>query len=258
MPTVNSKENKIKVILSAAYDAVNSTNDFSTKANLYFSIIQTKSISGIFDYREELYVDIKYFIHNYILSIKDTQKKLGYDSLDVIKIRQAICMISSSKVQVRLFEFACLEFDKEGLIKYSSELRHYSKLIFIKALWNGNGILTKLKAFLSLLFYNIWSSIGVFILIFLISYFITLPLSSKDAAWFYISYDDYSSNLYFNHFLNMVGDVLSINDNTFCKPTGIIGILAIITYKAVVLLIVGGVISKYASNIFHFKITEYE
>lgn len=198
----------------------------SNKANLIYSLIQLKLNSDRTSTSESVYIDVKNFIKVYIISIEN--KDYGYDVLDTKKIIKAISFLPNINNQYKLLQYAYRnlkadEFEEESLIIKNKLNRIKTSIL------NSNN-----KFFYSFIHQCSFSvktiSISMFIL-FAITAIIFLPAPHESMELYNIKYENYDSNFYVNHVLNIMSKIAGINNKFTIETSSIVGLISLIFLK---------------------------
>ena len=232
--------NRITQTLNNAYSKIENCSDKITIASVQYSIIQIKSRHNeVAGYHQSLYVDIKQFIDAYVDGVADNDSDFGYDKVNTTKIIQAIKVINSNRQRIQLWKRAEAELAEHGLIDECNMIRTCCKKSVIKDSFSSCSITKWLKGVCYLSVYNVWTVIFSIVIVFTLNYALTLPLSTDEHPMFIIEHDQYSGNLYLNHFLTYFASVLDLTDITFCKAGNKAGLIVLLSFKLFYILYVG-------------------
>lgn len=248
----------IKSFVNSLYQKGNSVSDKFQKSCLYYNIIQIKAENiDLENENESLYKDIKQFLGFYITSFTEENKDFGYDTINLNKILTAIKFCRDASKRISLSNYAELVLAKYGFNDKSHYFKKDFKFDYLKALWQ-KGDRGKCLAILSVPFYNLYTCIGLILLIFIVYYLATLPLSSNENAWFMIQEENVCENELLNHLFNYLCSFVDLNEKTFCRPNGWKGFIAIVGFKLIWALTFSGILLKYIKGRIHLEITEYD
>ena len=238
------------------YKASSNQNHKVVAYSLY-NIIQIKIINPQWNsYTNSLYKDIKAFIFHYVLAVEI--EGYGYDLVSVDKILNAINALEKYEEKAKLLQFAYCKLKKAGLDDEIALIRREQKRILLLSIFHSETCWGKIKAIVYVCFYNVWTVMAVSLVIMLVYYFLTLPVLDESEAWFLIDGKVYESNLYSNHFANILGSVFGFNDNVYCQPTSLFTELVLIFFKILGSAIVSGCLLKLLGRYCYLKILEYE
>lgn len=247
-----------KSFVNGLYLRCNTIDDKFQRSCLYYYIIQIKSENlDIQNEKESLYKDIKLFLGNYITFYAENRGDYGYDTLNLNKILKAIKSCDGSSKRLSLSNYAKSLLDRCGFYDLSQDLNKQFKYDYIKTLWN-NGYKGKIVTILSLPFYNLYTCIGLVLFVFFVNYVATLPMCSKESAWFIIQEETPFDNKLLNHLYNLLCSFVNLNEKTFCRPNGWKGFVAILGFKLTWALAFSGVLLKYIKNRMHLGIIDYD
>lgn len=226
--------------LDAAYSRIEDSTNMLTISSVLFTVIQIKyrhrELSAI---RQSLYVDIKQFIEAYIDGVMDSGTDFGYDAVNTDKIIKAINAIDVEKQKIQLWKRAEGELLVHNLTEECNEIRVYYKKSIIRDSFASHSLLGFLKGIGYLSVYNVWSVLMTLLLVFVVNYIITLPLSENENPTFIIEHEAYSDNMYWNHFLTYFANILELTDKTFCKAGNLIGFIVLLLLKLFYVCYVG-------------------
>lgn len=213
-------------------DLYKKANDLNTgnRADLFYYIIQIKSLNPEFsNHIQSLYIDIKSFIENYIISIN--KRDFGYDVINIRKINSAIDTISLSNQKLSLFLHAYkilknnhFEDDAEAAIVFIRKTK-LQVLKEKKTKWKWVGVLCHLIS------YSIIAVLCILFVLFVISYVIYLPALNNNFAIINFQYEDFHKNFYVNHFFNIIYYLFDISDKVQINPINWGGVLLISVMK---------------------------
>ncbi|MGL5563116.1 MAG: hypothetical protein ACRDCN_10920 [Tannerellaceae bacterium] len=216
-------------ILTDLYDKIK-TSSAENSANYFYYIIQVKTQHpNLKNYEQTLYIDIKFFINNYIISIN--KRDFGYDVINMNKIKSAIDKVSDSNQKVSLYIHTHkslknnhFEDDAETAIKDIRKMK-------LKVLKEQNTNWKWLLIFGHLISYNIIAVGSILLISFIISYIIFLPASSDKFAIISLKYINLHDNFHINHFFNLLHYLFNISDKVQINPISWHGVLLVSTMK---------------------------
>jgi hypothetical protein len=243
---------KIAQILENAYARLENTNDKITKASILYTIIQVKNNhSELSDIHQSSYIDTKQFVDTYINGVVESDSDYGYDNVDVNKIIFAVQVEKSNKKRIQLWKRTESELTEHGLNGECEAINSYCKKSIIRESFCSNGLVGWLKGICYISVYNVWTVLITLLLVFIIEYIVTLPLSNADMPMFIIEHEQYSNNMYWNHFLTYYASVFELTEKSFCKAGSLIGFIVLMAFKLFYICYGGW----HAANIIQKKLT---
>lgn len=239
----------IKELYSKVSDALD-----GNKVDLYFAIIQLKNADpNLRNIKQSKYIDIKCFINFYIRS--RVKRDFGYDIIDANKIIRAIDFSDSPKEKHELYIWTIRILKKnhfESESEYISLRIRQIKLEII--LSQRKSLVCYAKAFMHLTSYNFWTIFITLLFLFTLSYLLLLPAFDDRFVLFDIKYQIYSSNFYFNHFLNMLAKTFELSRDIKIIPQNWLGVLLLVLLKAFYLIFIINYL--YKNILYQFKISK--
>lgn len=227
--------------------------DNHNKACLYYSIIQIKyADQQSANVRNSIYLDAKNFINIYIKSIDN--RDLGYDIIDVDKIKKSIrfCENTSEQYQLSLLAYRLLK--AKGYEDESKKMKAFvnekkTRLLYSKPYKLGKYF----NLILQLSTYNLFSIIITIVFLIIFSFIIFLPAPYDDWEIFKITYHNYSSNFLLNHFVNITSNLFAVDNDFKVETNSIIGIITLISIKFFYILFIVNYLYKKVIDILNSK-----
>lgn len=223
-------------ILNNAYNAI-SDSDTNKNYEAYFSIIQIKKENiELTDSQQSIYLDIKYFIDNYILSAGF--RDYGYDNLDLDKIYFAINSENSIEAKYELINHTIRKLKFYSYDDLADEIKTKKLKLKLDLVLKQKHILKYFEALLILTSFNLLS---IFISLFLL---LLISLALMQNAFFEIfefyeyTYEPFSKNHYINQLLNIIAKPIGLAENFKIITLNEISIILLIFLKLLYLLIV--------------------
>jgi hypothetical protein len=216
------------------------------KMEILNNIIQIKR-RLLIDFNEELdiYLDIKKFIKEYILSIEEG--RYGYDIIRVKRILEYIGFVKN-EAKVSLFYFT-----KRLLIHYGFDdefkvIETSMKKIEIKLLFENFRFSKLFKLFYLISTYNTITILLVIFLIILVGWIIILPAPEWSNVLFKVEIANYTEELWLNYLLNYIGGLLKINNQYKIMPINPIGVIILAFGRIFVVLFLVNVLLRELNN----------
>lgn len=246
----------IKKEINNLYKTAVGKNKKSAACALFYIIQIKEEYPDYINLGQSLYLDIWDFVLSYIESIKN--KDYGYDSLNIEKIKKAIKTNQNVDERFQLFSRAFRKLEEEGFTQDSKELKTNIKRCLISSLFHSQRYKNKFRAIICCCSYNLWSVSCILVALIITYILITLPLSDSNCCLFIIQYENYSESSFFNHILNIIGDVLEYNNNKFCKPVNLTGFLFVSIFKLLFAIFFAGWFMKYFGEKTKVLFDDYE
>ena len=223
---------KISQNLRNAYSKLENSADNMTKASVLYNVIQIKKRhNDFFGFTQSIYVDVKQFIETYVDGVAGTDSDFGYDKVNTEKIIQSVKAVDSEKQRIQLWKRAEAELSEHGLTEENNIIHTFCKKSVIQTSFSSHNLLDWLRGICYLSVYNFWTVLVTLLIVFLINYVITLPLSADETPMFVIEHEQYSDCMLWNHFLTYFASILDLTDITFCKAGNIIGFFILLSFK---------------------------
>lgn len=219
----------------------------SQKAQVYYTVIAIKNAENIID----IYLDVKHFLKNYIISIDE--KNYNYDTLDPQKILSVVNFLSIEQ------QVGILGFLKKLFIRYQCEDEwkqfepefYRAKVHLLKTQWFW---INPLNLFKLLYFKLSYSRVSLFLtlLAFVILDIIVL-LPNRWNIWasmFQVEYESISPSFWQNHIINVLFDLFEFDTDFAVLPLSLISAIMLIVGKLIkILVIVQYIIDKIIKRI---------
>lgn len=236
----------IKDILNKAYEAI-SENDTNKNYEACFSIIQIKKENiELLNHQQSIYLDIKHFIDNYIISA--SFRDFGYDNLDLNKIYFAINSENSIEAKYELINHTTRKLKLYYYDDLAEEIKLKKLKLKLELILKKKRITKYFEALLILTSFNLLSIfISLFILLLVILALMQNAFIEKFELYEF-TYESFSKNDLLNQLLNVMAKPIGLAENFKIKSLNEISIILLILLKSLYLLIV--------SNYLYVKIKE--
>lgn len=223
---------KLTQNLRNAYSKIGRSSDNITKASVLYNVIQIKSKhNNLTDFMQSIYVDVKQFVDTYVDGVAGANSDFGYDKVNTDKIIQSVKAVGSEKQRIQLWKRAEAELSEHGLNEECKMIHAYCKVSVMQALFCSQNPLDWIKGICYLSVYNFWTVLLTLLIVFIINFVVTLPLSTDATPMFIIEHEQFSDCMLWNHFLTYFAGVLDLTDITFCKAGNIFGFFVLLSFK---------------------------
>jgi hypothetical protein len=241
-PLSLSQTSSIQQLITDGYSNLQSQLTNTQKYNIYYTIIEQKVL---LDDNHHIYIDIKSFIHHYILSTYE--QDFGYDVISVEIILDTISLLAPKK-QEPLYKYTIHQLKQNGqeTIVPSIEMALHNNQIAIEK--NDISSIFHVKsAFKLLLLLSTKSYSAIFISLFLMICALCIvlwPTPYLSMQLFIYQYTKFSGVFILDHLINVILLLLGTDDRTKVYAVNPVGAFVIIASKLFYLIFIAKIILK--------------
>lgn len=208
------------------------------KLNIGFNIVQLKIDSNDESIKKDLFLEIRNLINYSVGSIDESYH--GYYSLTVDNTKKILSKISylALQEQIALLEYFMRKLKLAGYYIEAEKLEkelNYRELKLLISPFKLKEINKLIIAFTTL---NIFTLCLSLILIYIIYSVLLLPAPIDWMELFHIDYNQYSSNVFLNHFANTILDFCQIESDFKVMPMNLFGVCAIVFIKITIFVLI--------------------
>lgn len=215
-------------LIDQEYNKYLSAQNSSSKLNHLSTIIHLKSKCSSPSLQSDLYVDVKNFFELYVTTM--SERGFEYDVVLQDKIEDKLINLGiKERISVLNFLMRLLKLNHlEDEVKWCQQLLSKQNIIYYILEFNFKNFF--LLCF-SLSSYNIISLVVSACFILILYAIVLLPFNTQEYVMYEVSYDNYHSNFYINHLLNISSSFFELQDEFKVKPKGVFALVVLMVFK---------------------------
>lgn len=229
-------EKQIKLRIQEEYDKING-EQCQNDCQILYNLICMKVIFGLENYSRPLYIDVKYFIKNYIKAVDDLD--YGYDEIRDEKMF-VVCNGLDNNRKLSIYYYIRRICYKRGI--EISGLNYRIAMLEYKTAWKNKKYSKSIRLFVSS---NIWALLLAYVIYILIVFVCIHPAPFNWMRIYDIELKSFSDNETNNYFLNTLGLLTGESDlSPTIIPVGIVGMTFYCLGKLMFFVLVANFIMK--------------
>lgn len=243
------KEDLIKLIVDEQ-SKIASSNSFGEKADRTNNILQLKIASNIPELQSDIYINVKNYIHYYIISLEE--KQFNYDEFESERLLAYVKLFSVEQ-KCSLLHFTIRQLKTIG---FEEKVKFFEKQLRLCELLKEWKSLSFHNFFKILYFATVYNNISILISILFcitVKMIVYLPAPVSWMALYKVNYIEVSDNWWLNHIGNVLLSIFEVQEHpSFVEPINFLGAVFFVLGKCFFIIIVINILIDQLKSRFKF------